>query len=190
MVFLTLTGAATRLDGRAGGWGASIFAKLPLSCRNHPGTNTTPQENCPGTTGRPEPLLVEFVISAGVMLSPTLDIGAGTGTNAIWLAERSFDVLGVDVSPLASKEPAQNGDPGIALPLRGISGFWLSLIGSTEGPPARSVRRAAREITLVIEPAMEMVELRSAEFRGSEAKAWFCLSRHRTISAQSSSRHD
>ena len=35
------------------------------------------------------------------MPSPALEIGAGTGTNAIWMAEHGFDVLGVDVSPLA-----------------------------------------------------------------------------------------
>jgi hypothetical protein len=71
-------------------------------------------------------------------------------------------------------------------------GLWLSLIGSTEGPP-REVgppRRSAREITLAIEPALEIVELRSAEFRGSNAKAWFCLSRQRAVPAAASSRHN
>ena len=55
----------------------------------------------PWDTGRPEPLLVEFVTSGRVTPAATLEIGAGTGTNAIWLAERGFDVLGVDVSSLA-----------------------------------------------------------------------------------------
>jgi methylase of polypeptide subunit release factors len=55
----------------------------------------------PWDTGLPEPLLVEFITSADVAPVRTLEIGAGTGTNAIWLAERGFDVLGVDVSPLA-----------------------------------------------------------------------------------------
>jgi methyl halide transferase len=55
----------------------------------------------PWDIGQPEPLLVEFVTSGGVSPAPTLEIGAGTGTNAIWLAERGFDVVGVDVSPLA-----------------------------------------------------------------------------------------
>lgn len=71
-------------------------------------------------------------------------------------------------------------------------GLWLSLIDSTEGPP-REVgppRRSAYEVTRAIEPALEVVELRSAEFRGSNAKAWFCLSRQRTTSAQPSTRHD
>jgi hypothetical protein len=64
-------------------------------------------------------------------------------------------------------------------------GLWLSLIGSTEGPP-REVgppRRPAREIALAIEPLLEIVELRFAAFR-DDAKAWFCLSRQRTMPAQ------
>jgi hypothetical protein len=70
--------------------------------------------------------------------------------------------------------------------------LWLSLIGSTEGPP-REVgppRRSAREVTLAVEPALEIVELRSAGFGGNNAKAWFCLSRQRTVPSQPSTRHD
>jgi SAM-dependent methyltransferase len=190
----------------------------------------------PWDTGRPEPLLVDFVISVGIAAGRTLEIGAGTGTNAIWLAERGFDVLGVDVSPLAVEKaraktesralscrfatldflaaPPPDGpfhfvfDRGcfhvfdepeersrfaacVAAALE-PGGLWLSLIGSTEGPP-REVgppRRSAREITLAIEPALEIVELRSAEFRDNGVKAWFCLSRQRTTPAQLSTRHD
>jgi hypothetical protein len=50
--------------------------------------------------------------------------------------------------------------------------LWLSIIGSTEGLP--------REVVLAIESALEIVELRSTEFQGHGAKAWFCLSRRRT----------
>jgi SAM-dependent methyltransferase len=190
----------------------------------------------PWDTGRPEPLLVEFVTSGGVALGRTLEIGAGTGTNAVWLAERGFDVLGVDVSPLAV-ERAQAKMKGRALCCRFATldflaapvpdgpfhfvfdrgcfhvfdeprerarfavsvaaalapdGLWLSLIGSTEGPP-REVgppRRSAREVALAVEPALEIVELRSAEFRGNGAKAWFCLSRQRTVPAQPSTLHE
>ena len=188
----------------------------------------------PWDTGNPEPLLVEFVTSGGVAPGPTLEVGAGTGTNALWLAERGFDVLGVDVSPLAVQKataklngrnlrcrfatldflaaPAPGGpfqfvfDRGcfhvfdepaerarFAAQVAGAlapGGLWLSLIGSTEGPP-REVgppRRSAQEIARVIEPELEIVELRSAEFR-EDAKAWVCLSRRRTVPAQPSTRH-
>lgn len=190
----------------------------------------------PWDTGEPEPLLVEFVNSGGVTPCPALEIGAGTGTNAIWMAERGFDVLGVDVSPLAV-ERAQAKMEGRALRCRFAArdflaapplddhyqfvfdrgcfhvfdepgereqfaaqvaaalapgGLWLSLIGSTEGP-AREFgppRRSAREIADAIEPVLEIVELRSAEFRGSIASAWLCLSRQRTMPAQPSTRND
>jgi SAM-dependent methyltransferase len=190
----------------------------------------------PWDTGQPEPLLVEFVTSDSVTPSPALEIGAGTGTNAIWMAARGFDVLGVDVSPLAVERarakmderglrchfatwdflaaPPPDGpfqfvfdrgcfhvfdEPGererFAAHVAAVlapGGLWLSLIGSTEGPP-REVgppRRSAREVTLAIEPALEIVELRSAEFPAHGAKAWFCLSRQRTVPAQTSTRRD
>ncbi len=183
----------------------------------------------PWDTGQPEPLLVEFVTSGGVKPGPALEIGAGTGTNAIWMAERGFDVLGVDLAPLAV-ERARTKMEGRGLSCRFAAldflaaappdgpfqfvfdrgcfhvfdepderqrfaarvaailvpgGLWLSMIGSTEGPPreAGPPRRSAIEIALAIEPALEIVELRSAEFAGHGAKAWFCLSRQRTVPA-------
>lgn len=190
----------------------------------------------PWDTGQPEPLLVEFITSGAVTPGLALEIGAGTGTNAIWMAERGFDVLGVDVSPLAV-ERAQAKMDGRTLRCRfsvwdilaapppdgsfqfvfdrgcfhvfdepeerelfsahvaaalAPGGLWLSLIGSTKGPP-REVgppRRSAREVALAIEPALEIVELRSTEFRDHDTKAWFCLSRQRTIPAQPSTRPD
>ena len=50
-------------------------------------------------------------------------------------------------------------------------------------------RRTAREVVLPVEPALEIVELRSAELHGHGARAWFCLSRKRTEPAQASTRH-
>jgi SAM-dependent methyltransferase len=177
----------------------------------------------PWDTGEPEPLLVDFVAAGRVAPTRTLEIGTGTGTNAIWLAERGFEVLGIDVAPLAIEranaklngrdlgcrfatldflassppdgpfqfvfdrgcfhvfdEPEERArfSAQVAAALA-LGGLWLSLIGSTEGglreggPPQRS----AREVTVAIEPTLEIVELRTAEFRSHGAKAWFCLSR-------------
>jgi|SRR5215469_4532524 len=97
----------------------------------------------PWDTGQPEPLLVEFVTSGGVAPRRTLEVGSGTETNTIWLAERSFDMLGVDVSPLAFEKARAKieGDPKLdfldCLKARAESAeldedsFWLHRFGST-----------------------------------------------------------
>jgi SAM-dependent methyltransferase len=210
---------------------------IKLVVMPHPSWNESyASGQLPWDTGKPEPLLVGFINSNTVTPGPTLEIGAGTGTNAIWMAERGFDVVGVDVAPLAI-ERAQAKTKGRALDCRfavwdilaapppggpfqfvfdrgcfhvfdevgereqfaaqvaavlAPGGLWLSLIGSTEGPP-REVgppRRSAREVALAIEPALEIIELRSADFCDANAKAWFCVSRWRTMPAQPSWRRD
>lgn len=190
----------------------------------------------PWDTGQPEPLLIEFVTSGGIAPVPALEIGAGTGTNAIWLAEHGFDVLGIDVSPLAVekarakiKERALGcrfaaldflaapppGGPFQFVFDRGCfhvfeqpderqrfaahvaaalapGGLWLSIIGSTGGPrgDVGPPRRSALEVILAVEPVLEIVELRSAEFRDHGAKSWFCLSRRRAAPVQPDMRAD
>jgi methyl halide transferase len=55
----------------------------------------------PWDTGVPDEHLVAMVKSGAVAPGRALEIGCGTGTNAVWLAGHGFDVLGTDVSPLA-----------------------------------------------------------------------------------------
>src|SRR5262245_19234876 len=55
----------------------------------------------PWDTGIPDEHLVELVTAGAIAPSRTLEIGCGTGTNALWLAGRGFEVLGIDVAPLA-----------------------------------------------------------------------------------------
>ena len=190
----------------------------------------------PWDTGEPEPLLVEFVAAGRVRPARALEIGAGTGTNSIFLAEHGFDVVGIDVAPRAVERATAKlngrtlrcrfaahdflaaGFPDVSFHFvfdRGCfhvfdepeerarfaaqvatvltpEGLWLSMIGSTEGLP-REVgppRRSAQEVALAIEPALEIVELRAAEFHIHGARAWFCLSRLRAIPAQPSTRHE
>jgi len=58
----------------------------------------------PWDTGEPDEMLVSFVRAGRVAPGPTLEIGAGTGTNALWLAQQGFDVLGIDLAPLAVEQ--------------------------------------------------------------------------------------
>ena len=71
------------------------------------------------------------------------------------------------------------------------SGYWLSLLGSTEGPPRDEgpPRRSVRDIANAIEPALEIVELRSTVFdldRPVQPRAWWCVARRRDVPAQPS----
>jgi methylase of polypeptide subunit release factors len=52
-------------------------------------------------TGITPPELIELVESGQVPPGRALDIGCGTGTNAVFLAQRGFEVVGTDVAWLA-----------------------------------------------------------------------------------------
>ena len=49
----------------------------------------------------PDPMLAEMVGSGAIAPGRTLEIGCGTGTNAIYLTRHGFEVLGVDISAVA-----------------------------------------------------------------------------------------
>lgn len=55
----------------------------------------------PWDTGEPNDCLVAFARSGVIEPGRVLDVGCGTGTNALWLARQGFTVLGVDVSSVA-----------------------------------------------------------------------------------------
>ena len=188
----------------------------------------------PWDTGTPDPMLVEMIESRAIAPCRTLEVGCGTGTNAIYLAQHGFEVVGVDISPLAVEKARAKANsrcrfetldfltetaPGGPFPFvfdRGVfhvfdedderarfaenvaaalvaDGVWLSLIGSTEGPPREQgpPRRSAREIMNAIEPSLEILRFHSREFGvcGEQLKAWLCLARKRTTPPQPSSRH-
>lgn len=55
----------------------------------------------PWDVGVPDRHLVELVSGGRVTPGRALEVGCGTGTNARWLAEQGFSVVGVDLSPAA-----------------------------------------------------------------------------------------
>jgi ubiquinone/menaquinone biosynthesis C-methylase UbiE len=58
---------------------------------------TTP----PWDIGRPQPAFVQLVHAGELTKGLVLDIGCGTGENALFLAENGFSVVGVDLSSRA-----------------------------------------------------------------------------------------
>ena len=55
----------------------------------------------PWDIGRPQPAFVELVQAGELNQGRVLDVGRGTGENALYLAERGFSVIGVDLSTRA-----------------------------------------------------------------------------------------
>lgn len=53
--------------------------------------------------GRPQRAFLEL-LDAGLVRSPVLDVGCGTGELALFLARQGYDVLGVDLSSVAIQQ--------------------------------------------------------------------------------------
>jgi SAM-dependent methyltransferase len=70
--------------------------------------------NLPWDTGRPSSELQRILSQHAIPPCRALDIGCGTGTNSVWLAQQGFDVTGVDLAPLAVERVEQRArDAGV-----------------------------------------------------------------------------
>lgn len=58
----------------------------------------------PWDTGRPSAELQRVVAQHAIQPCRVLELGCGTGTNCVWLAQQGFEVTGVDVAPLAVEQ--------------------------------------------------------------------------------------
>src|SRR5262245_58916145 len=61
----------------------------------------------PWETGRPSEELQRVIAEERIAPCRVLELGCGTGINAIWLAQQGFDVTAVDISPLAIERARQ-----------------------------------------------------------------------------------
>lgn len=60
-----------------------------------------PLKTLPWELGKPRRILVELVEKNVIKKGKVLDICCGAGTNAVYLAEKGFDVTGIDISQKA-----------------------------------------------------------------------------------------
>ena len=64
----------------------------------------------PWETGQPSSELQRVVGAIAISAGRALELGCGTGANAVWLAQRGFDVTALDLSPLAVERARQRAD--------------------------------------------------------------------------------
>lgn len=185
----------------------------------------------PWDTGVTDAHLQRMLAAGELTPGRAVEIGCGTGTHVIWLAQQGWDVVGADLSPTAiAQAEAKVAAAGVTCRLlvadlltddvpggpfalaydRGCfhvfdeadlrarfaerlaallepGALWLSVIGSTDGPPRDTgpPRRSATQIAAAVEPHFEVLELRSTSFdedRHAHARAWAMVARRRAPS--------
>jgi SAM-dependent methyltransferase len=63
--------------------------------------------NPPWETGQPSRELARVLAEEKIGPCRVLELGCGSGINAVWLAQQGFDVTGVDITPLAIERARQ-----------------------------------------------------------------------------------
>jgi SAM-dependent methyltransferase len=114
----------------------------------------------PWDTGRPQPV---FLLAADSMRSPVLDAGCGTGENALALAERGSEIVGLDIAPSAVAQARRKTSErgllatfivGDALELDGLGRRFATVIdsGLFHTFPPELVSRYVESLHRALEP--------------------------------------
>jgi SAM-dependent methyltransferase len=83
----------------------------------------------PWETGRPQPVFVELA-ERGEIRGSVLDVGCGTGENALFLAQRGHEVWGVDIVPQAiERARAKAAERGVSVEFRVHDALELAGLG-------------------------------------------------------------
>ncbi len=90
------------------------------------------QEDTPWDSGRPSKELQLILDQLGIDRDTAIDLGCGTGTNAVFLAQQGFDVTGIDCSATALEKARQRAEQA------GVSVNWIQTDVQNFGgiPPA------------------------------------------------------
>lgn len=84
--------------------------------------------DAPWDIGRPQPDVLRF-LADGWLRGRVLDIGCGTGDNALFLASRGLEVLGVDAVPLAIERALAKAGDGTRVRFRAADALALEALG-------------------------------------------------------------
>ena len=72
--------------------------------------------NIPWDSGHPSTMLMQVIAEEKIKPCRAIELGCGTGTNAVWLAQQGFEVVGVDLSPLAiDRAKRKAAEAGVAV---------------------------------------------------------------------------
>jgi SAM-dependent methyltransferase len=95
-------------------------------------------------TGITPPELVELIEGGRVQPGRALDIGCGTGTNSVYLAQHGFEVVGTDVAWLAIRKARRKArDAGVSATFHVGEAVKL---GTAAGPPLKRLFDLAVDI--------------------------------------------
>ncbi len=85
------------------------------------------QGDTPWDTGQPSTELVRVMQAEALPRPKALELGCGTGTNAVWLARHGFEVTAIDFSPRALQRAQERARAA------GVSVRWIA--GDVLHPP-------------------------------------------------------
>ena len=88
--------------------------------------------NIPWDSGQPSSELIRVLAEEHIQPCRAIELGCGTGTNSIWLAQQGFEVTGVDITSLAIAS-AEKKAVAAGVSVRFVQGDVLNL--PDLGPP-------------------------------------------------------
>lgn len=151
---------------RSGGPGSS----LPERERWASTYRETPYQDLPWFHTFPEPWIVEAVDARWVPADGrVLDIGCGAGTNVLWLSERGYDAVGLDIAPGAVRAAEERrrdsivrtsafvGGDVLLLPFRDGAFATVSDVGCFHALPLPRRGQYARELARVLRPGGKLL---------------------------------
>lgn len=119
----------------------------------------------PWDTGSPSSELQRVLKEQGIEPCRALELGCGTGTNCVYLAQQGFEVTGIDLSPLAV-EKARKRAASAGVTVQFMQGSVLDTLQLT-GPFAFFFDRGCYHAVRRIDPSAYVATLRRATGPGA-----------------------